>query len=139
MPLPIIILFERHWDTVPAKVTKKLVSRLFYEGYDTLCCEAPNDLTASEMIFRIKSNLYNELYEDAIKYLEGKGVEVNGELGELTINELLSLLHSYVSTKKINNSKILDIDPDYIKQQRGITDEKVYQVWLLQNIKEFPS
>jgi hypothetical protein len=55
--LPLIIIFERHWDVVPRSCIKKLVPHLAKCGYDTLCYEFPQDETAQEIRRHINSQI----------------------------------------------------------------------------------
>ena len=45
MSLPIVIIFERHWDTIPKTIIKDLLPALNKKGYQTFCFEAPQDLS----------------------------------------------------------------------------------------------
>ncbi len=68
MPLPIIIILERHWDTEPKKTLVRALPSLLELGYDTLCFESPSDKTKEETIADI---------EGTIKFIEERLVEAN--------------------------------------------------------------
>lgn len=99
MPLPIIIMLERHWDDVAKNTLKSTLSSLVEKGYDVLCFESPSDETEECLVSGIESTIQfsKERYSEASQLLKGRGIEVN--LTEMDYSDLQQLLLMYVSSK----------------------------------------
>jgi len=100
MSLPIVIIFERHWDTIPKSVLKDLLPDLSKKGYDTFCFEAPQNLSSAEIVDRHKSglDLDSNIQQQAEKLL--KQVGITSKLSDMSFRSLAELLRLYVSSKK---------------------------------------
>lgn len=99
MPLPIIILVERHWDKAPKKALMSALPFLTTSGYDTLCFESPYEKNEQETIHAI---------EHTIEFIETRLAEVNQffaqrgifyNLPEMDYIDLQQLLKNYVSSR----------------------------------------
>lgn len=108
--MPIVCIFERHWDVSTKQVLKKLISNLSEESYDTLCFESPQDLEEQQCL-----SLHEmELKEDEDFYKQAKNlipsiIQVD-DLSTLKVKELMGLVRLFVSdqdyrfvTEKIKN------------------------------------
>lgn len=100
MSLPILIVFERHWDTIPKTLIKDLLPELSKRGYETVCFEAPQDLSTAEINDRQNSALERDLdiQQQAEKLL--KQVGITSKLSDMSFSSLAELLRLYVSSKK---------------------------------------
>jgi hypothetical protein len=100
MSLPFVIVFERHWDTIPKLLIKDLLPDLKKAGYGTFCFEAPHDLSPPEIIERHKTCLEfdTKIQKQAETLL--RIAHITGELSEMSFHKLASLLQLYVSSKK---------------------------------------
>jgi hypothetical protein len=100
MSLPLVIIFERHWDEIPKLVLKDLLPNLVEQGYQTLCFETPKDLTTSEIIARHDSGLkYDmEIQRQAEQLL--KQVNITKQLSEESFSSLAQLMKQYVSSQR---------------------------------------
>jgi hypothetical protein len=49
--LPIVIIFEQHFDKAPKQVINSLIPTLASEGYDTFCFEAPEYQSEEEIVW----------------------------------------------------------------------------------------
>lgn len=99
MPLPIIILVERHWDKAPKKALMNALPFLTTSGYDTLCFESPYEKNEQETIDAVESTI--EFIEtrlaEANQCLAQRGMLYN--LPEMDYIDLQRLLQNYVSSK----------------------------------------
>ncbi|KTD21166.1 hypothetical protein [Legionella londiniensis] len=102
MPLPIIIMLERHWDAVAKDALKYTLPSLVEKGYDVLCFESPSDEGEDILISRIESTIQfaRERYSEANSLLKKRGINVN--LTEMNYSDLQRLLRLYVSTQYSN-------------------------------------
>lgn len=50
MSLPIVIIFNRHWESSPQHLIRNLLPPLAQEGYDTFCQEIPDSLSEEDAI-----------------------------------------------------------------------------------------
>ncbi|MDR3476601.1 MAG: hypothetical protein P4M14_01040 [Gammaproteobacteria bacterium] len=102
MALPMVLFFERHWDTIPKKVLKKLLTALAELGYDTLCFERPQNLTFTENIQSMQTGIdfVREQIVQAKSFLVKAGVKLDKELWELPFVELCNILQEHVSSKR---------------------------------------
>ena len=100
MSLPIVIIFERHWDTIPKSVIKDLLPDLSKKGYETFCFEAPQNLSSAEIVARHNSGLELDsgIQQQAEKLLKQVGITRN--LSDMSFRSLADLLRLYVSSKK---------------------------------------
>ena len=69
MPLPIIIILERHWDELVKKAQLSLIPELAQIGYDSLGIEAPHTLSNDEILDNTAHLL--EFYTEEIKVSMG--------------------------------------------------------------------
>jgi hypothetical protein len=125
MSLPTIIIFERHWDTIPKLLVKDLLPDLVKQGYDTLCFEAPQNLTQAEFVERHNIGLEANigLERQAKKYLKRAGII--GKLSDMSFDQLSRLMQLYVSSQRYINvaEKIKDLPASRIL--KDIFDEAV--------------
>lgn len=100
MSLPIVIIFERHWDTIPKSVIKDLLPNLSKRGYETFCFEAPQNLSAAEIVDRHNSRLEldSNIQQQAEQLL--KQVKITSKLSNMSFRSLAELLRLYVSSKR---------------------------------------
>ena len=100
MSLPIVIVFERHWDIIPKFVIKHLLPALNKRGYETFCFEAPQDLSSAEIIDRHNAGLeadsaFQQKAEELLKQ-----VGITTRLSEISFCSLTEQLRLYVSSKR---------------------------------------
>ena len=100
MSLPIVIIFERHWDTIPKSIVKELLPDLNKKGYQTFCFEAPQDLSPREIVDRHNSGLEfdTEVQQQAEQFLRRAGIITT--LSEISFCNLAVLMRLFVSSKK---------------------------------------
>jgi len=100
MSLPIVIIFERHWDKIPKILVRGLLPELVSQGYGTFCVEAPQNLAASELSERYERALSFDL--DLQKRAETclRRVGVVGRLSDMSLSSLSLLLKLHVSSKE---------------------------------------
>ncbi len=101
MCLPIVIIFEHHWDPIPKLVVRDLLPDLYKKGYETFSLEAPQDLSSNEIVARHQSGLKEdlELNQQAKAALREKtGIEC--ELSSISFTKLMKLLQYYVHSKE---------------------------------------
>src|ERR1700741_5525606 len=98
--MPIVIIFERHWEKIPRQIVKDLIPKLSEEGYDTFCFEFPQNLKEKEIL-----SLHNEALESdkdlnskAENCLARVGIK-NIRLDGLDLKNLSNLMRLYVSRK----------------------------------------
>lgn len=102
MSLPIVVVFERHWDEIPKLLVKQLLPELVKEGYDTLCLEGVgHDLTESEIAARHECSLKgdNTICSDVKKFFKKAKVQINDKLSDINFEELARLIQLHVSSK----------------------------------------
>jgi len=99
--MPIVVIFERHWDEAPKQIVKSLIPKLAEEGYDTLCFEAPQNLTENEILSSHNAGLEldNKIDSQAKEYLERVGIK-NVKLSDIGFKKLTELMRLYVSSKR---------------------------------------
>ena len=99
--LPIVIIFERHWDKEPKKIVKSLITTLAEEGYDTLCFEAPQNLTEHEILSSHLEGLKldSQINSQAQEYVKQAGFK-NIKLCNLGFKKLAELMRQYVSSQR---------------------------------------
>ncbi|NGX58147.1 MAG: hypothetical protein K940chlam3_01052, partial [Chlamydiae bacterium] len=90
MSLPSVIIFERHWDEAPRQLVKHLLPKLGAAGYDTMCLEAPQNLTSSEILSRFEACLEQDsgIHSQAEQLLKRAKVEIRGRLSDVSFKEL---------------------------------------------------
>lgn len=100
MSLPIVIIFERHWDTIPKLATLDLLPSLANYGYDTYCLEIPENVSQDEIIAGHASGLKEDIDVQigAENLLKQKGIIKN--LGTESFNSLAELMRLHVSSKQ---------------------------------------
>lgn len=100
MSLPIVIIFERHWDTVPKSVMQYSLPHLSKRGYETFCFEAPQNLSSAEIVDRHNSWLEfdSDIQQQAEKLL--KQVGITSKLSDMSFGSLAELLRLHVSSKR---------------------------------------
>ncbi|MGR3952074.1 MAG: hypothetical protein QRY74_04150 [Chlamydia sp.] len=137
MLLPPIIIFERHWDTIPKEVVKELLPTLSTKGYRTLCFEFPKDLSIDEMLKRHQNGLETDfrIQQEAQLYLANVGIKENlNSIGFRKLNDLIknycSSKHSIEVAEKIKNlpascmmKEIFDMAKEYSLSLKGIDIE----------------
>ena len=100
MPLPIIIIPERHWDSAPKEVVSQKVKELRELGYSTLCFESPMDDSEDDLIAGVGSTVEfteNRLAE-AKPFLEKAGIALQTALSQ-DYSVLATMLRTFVSSK----------------------------------------
>lgn len=102
MPLPILIVPERHWDVAPKQALMGVLPFLNDSGYDTLCFEFPIDLNEQDIIIIIESTI--KFVEDRLREANQWLSKSNQFLDLQTIttmdySKLEKLLLEMVSTK----------------------------------------
>jgi hypothetical protein len=133
--LPIVIVFERHWDTIPKLVMQGLLPSLAKRGYNTFCLEAPQDLTSDEIVARQKLGLDSGagLEKDAKKYLEQAGI--TNELSTMSFRKLVDLMRLRVSSKKyLEVAEIVKHQPA-VRLLKDVFDEASKSSILLKGIE----
>lgn len=100
MSLPITIIFERHWDTIPKSLIKDLLPDLNKRGYGTLCYEAPQNLSSVEIVDRQKAalELDSGINQQAEKLLRQVGI--TRKLSDISFSSLVDLMRLYVSSQR---------------------------------------
>ena len=100
LSFPIVVIFERHWDTVPKLLVKDLLPNLVKQGYDTLCFEAPQNLSSAEIIKRHNSELEFDLgiQQQAEELVKLAGI--TQQLSAMSFSNLFNLMRLYVSSKE---------------------------------------
>lgn len=99
MALPILIFFERHWDTIPKLVLKHSLEELNERGYDTICFQIPPSSSSTEIIDCHASGLKSDLkLQQQVKDLvERAGITEN--LAEMSFKKLSIVLRQYASSQ----------------------------------------
>lgn len=100
MVLPIVILFERHWDIIPKLALQEIVPALESEGYTNLCMEATQDMQSEQIIAASRVALEERLQiEGEVKYwLTYNRVAVDiDKLSLMSFKSLVNLMQDYVS------------------------------------------
>ena len=100
MSLPIVIVFERHWDVMPKYLVKNLLPDLVRRGYNTLAFEAPEDLTAHDILERHNGGIgfNSHLLSQATIMLRQVGIVQ--KLSDVSFSQLTNWLRLYVSSQK---------------------------------------
>ncbi len=102
MPLPIIIIFENHWDhQVKSVIKNDVLADLIQVGYNTYCFETPHDLNEQQLFSKMhEAMIENDILLNQAKTLIGqKGLNLASDLEDLPFEELASLLRLYVSSR----------------------------------------
>jgi hypothetical protein len=109
MSFPIVMIFERHWDTTPPLLIKNLLPSLEVEGYDTFCEEEPSSTSEADFFTKIKNrqqrdikimNVFNDL-------VDRKKIPFSKNLASFTCEELIEALPSSFPIKLIPLIKLL--------------------------------
>ena len=100
MPLPIIVMPERHWDPLAKEALAKTLPSLVSQGYDMLCFESPSDENEEELISTVKSTITfsQDRYAEANELLQRRGI-VTPNLSEMNYSDLEQLLLHFVSSR----------------------------------------
>ncbi len=119
MSLPVVIVFEYHWDTIPKTLIKELLPDLNKRGYGTYCFETPQDLSADEII-RLQNeqlNLDLDIQKQAEQLLKQRGI--TKKLSDISFSNLAELLRLYVSSQRYIDvaEKIKQLDACQILKQ----------------------
>ena len=90
MSLPIVVIFERHWDTVPKNLLNELLPELSKKGYQTYCFEAAQNLSSTQIIDQYNLRLESDLcLEQRVhQFLNFHQVEIIGKLSEMSFGTL---------------------------------------------------
>lgn len=99
MSLPIVIVFERHWDVMPKYLIKNLLPDLARRGYNTLALEAPEDLKTCDIRERHNRGIESgsQLFTQATAMLKRAGI--TQELSGVSFSQLAEWIQLYVSSK----------------------------------------
>ena len=99
--LPLVFIFERHWDEEPKKVLKGLIPKFSEMGYDTICFEASQNLTEKDILssHRAGLELDSKIYSQAYTYLAQAGIK-EIKLCDLGFKELSDLIMLHVSSQR---------------------------------------
>lgn len=100
--LPIVMVFERHWDLIPKLLLKNLLPALAKQGYGNFCIEAPSASTTDEIVEGINSVIKcdTELLHQTEQMLKKNQVSVAQNLSDMSFGKLADLLMWCVSSKK---------------------------------------
>jgi len=100
MSLPVVIIFEQHWDTIPKSIIKDSLPALSKKGYETFCFEAPHDLSSDEIVAAHNAGLEfdSNIEQKAEKLL--KQVNITRKLSDMSFSSLADLMRLHVSSKK---------------------------------------
>ena len=76
-PLPMLVILERHWDTIPTLFLSELLPNLKKLGYQCVTGEFPEGEPCSAICERIENSLHNtrQYRKTAITYLKKHGIE----------------------------------------------------------------
>lgn len=104
MALPTVIIFEHHYDEIPKLVLDNILPQLVEQGYDTLCCEAPHNITSAEVIDVSNKHIQGtiRIREIAHKCLAAAGIRIQGQLSDIPFPQLAQLLQQHVDSKQYN-------------------------------------
>lgn len=99
--LPIVMIFERHWDETPKQLVQELIPQLSFEGYNTLCFEAGSERSEQDMLLSLKElvKTTTNLHTRALDYLEHAQVQIKGRLSDLSYEKLCDLMEQHVASK----------------------------------------
>jgi hypothetical protein len=100
MCLPTIIIFERHWDTIPKLVVQQLLPALADHGYTALCVESGEQWTTDEIIAEVKNKaeFASDLHNQAQNLLHNANIYKN--LSDEPFGSLMELMRLYVSSQR---------------------------------------
>lgn len=101
MPLPILVLLERHWDVEAKSALMHALPTLAHYGYDTLCFESPSDLDEKETIDTVNQTV--DFIQEQLKLTESFLKRAGIDTSDLCNRSYLSLANDlmyYVSSKK---------------------------------------
>jgi hypothetical protein len=99
MSLPLVIIFEQHWNIMPKLLVQDLLPHLAEQGYNSLCFEAPQTFSSDEIIQSHERDLEqsNEIERTAEKFL--KQVGIIATLSDVSFQKLAELIRLYVSSQ----------------------------------------
>lgn len=103
MSFPIVMIFERHWDTTPPLLIKNLLPSLEVEGYDTFCEEEPSSTSEADFFTKVKKREQRDIkimnfFND---FVDRKKIPFSKELASCTCEELIEALPSSFPIKLI--------------------------------------
>lgn len=100
MSLPIVMIFERHWDLIPKQVVEGLIPELAEHGYNTLALEAYHDLSEEDIVKGqlLKLEEHETLQKTTERYLANVGIVAT--LSEMSFSSLAELCRLYVSSQR---------------------------------------
>lgn len=100
MTLPIIIMLERHWDTLAKEALSKTLPLAVPKGYDVMCFESPSDENEEELIANVKSTITfsQDRYAETNALLQRRGI-VAPNLFEMNYSDLEQFLLLFVSSR----------------------------------------
>jgi hypothetical protein len=128
MSLPTIFIFERHWDPIAKQATLDLLPCLAEQGYDTFCCEAPQDITVEKIVKGHSENV--EFASSLLKQAEGflKPLNITVNLEEMSFEPLSELMRTCVSSQRYYEvaEKIKGLKADKIQEKIFATAQKNY-------------
>ena len=127
MPLPIIVIPERHWDSAPKKVLSASLKRLRLKGYSTICFESPEDESESDLLKGVQSTIefIKKRKCEATHYLERAGVSLESAV-EQDYSQLAKLLRLFVSSQHYREMSL------WFKELPGLESK----LSLIENAKE---
>lgn len=129
--LPLVIVFERHWDCKPREILAQLLTKLSREGYNTFCYEAPHNVSEQDLIQsqNLACRIYQEEYDAAVGWLNFYGVDSKG-LPDIGFIKLRELMKQCVTTTCFNEAaeriKLLPATLLLTKVIRNVRQEHSY-------------
>lgn len=100
MTVPIVVVFERHWDSIPKSLVKDLLPSLNEKGYGTLCFEAPQDLTSEQIIENHRLGLESDLELQKQSETRLRQFGIVQTLSEISFSSFARQLQLYVSSQR---------------------------------------
>ena len=102
MSLPLILLFERHWDEAPKQLFNDLLPKLAEEGYDTFCFEAPQNLSSNEILQRHNDGIEfdSQILSKAHNFLSQRNIKTDQKLSDISFTSLSELMRQCVSSQR---------------------------------------
>ncbi len=98
--LPVVIIFERHWDTIPKLAVQELLPDLYKKGYETLCFEVDQNWSTAEIVESHTKGLEEDsgIHLQAQQLLRQAGIIA--ELSEMSFSKLSRLMQLHVSSRR---------------------------------------
>jgi hypothetical protein len=138
MPLPIIILFERTFDSGPPLTVKKLINPLSTQGYDTLALEFPHQKSPKEFESELDETLrfVEKIYYDANELVRSRNVAIKNDLCEMNYSELSQLMMYYVSSRRYNEVAFNLIHLPAMRARKELLRSAVKEAMLVHGMTE---